>query len=114
VVGVRGPPQEGASTFEVGLHLCDFEAQSLESGEFVAECLTLAHIGDGLLQRRLPAAERAGAGVETAAVEAGPGDLESLARPAEAVRPGHARALQGHLPARLCAPAPLRSARAEA
>src|SRR5699024_6233495 len=81
--------------------------------EFGAECLTLTHIGDGLLQRRLPAAERAGADVETAAVEAGHGDLESLARLAKEVLLGHAHGLHGHLPGRPSAPAHLLFVRAE-
>src|SRR5690625_1170061 len=43
-VDIRGPPQEGASTFEVGLQLSDCEAPSMESGENGAEGLTLDQI----------------------------------------------------------------------
>ena len=73
-----------------------------------AERLALAHIGERLGERRLAAAERAGADVEPAAVEPGHGDLEAFALGADAIAAAGTRdALHDHLPRRLGVPAHL-------
>ena len=83
-----GAPQERARRFELRRHVGELELQRLEIRDALAEGLALARVGERLVERRLRAAERAGADIEPAAVEPGHGDLEADALVRQAVRDG--------------------------
>ena len=109
----RGAPEQRARGFELGRHVGEAELQRLELVEAFAERLALLHVGERLFERRLRAAERTGADVEPAAVEAGHRDLEADAFFAKPVCGRHAAILENHGAGRLRVPAHLALVRAE-
>src|SRR3546814_8128632 len=78
------------------------------------ELLAVPRIGDRLVEAALRAAKRAGADVETAAVEPHHRDAEALAFGADQILRRHADRIEHHLRGRLRMPAELAFLRAEA
>jgi hypothetical protein len=86
----------------------------LEVGDRRAELLALLGVGDRLVEAALRAAQRAGADVEPAAVEAHHRDAEAFALAADAVGDRHPDLVEIDLGGRLRMPAELLLLRAEA
>ena len=105
---VGGAIDHHACGFEVGRHVGDLELQDLEVGEILAERLALEHVVARLVDGEGGGAERAGADVDAAAVEAGHGELEALALDAaDEIGGGDAAVLHDDLARRLGVPAHL-------
>src|SRR3546814_5670151 len=84
----RGDVEQGARRLQFGRHVGERELGVLEIGDTLPELLAVPRIGDRLVEAALRAAKRAGADVETAAVERSEehtSELQSLMRISYAV-----------------------------
>src|SRR3546814_18285440 len=99
----RAPPR--ARRLQFGRHVGERELGVLEIGDTLPELLAVPRIGDRLVEAALRAAKRAGADVETAAVEPHHRDAEALAFGADPILRRHADRIEHHLRGRLRMPA---------
>ena len=88
---------ERAAGLDLGGHVGEQERQALEVDDRPAELLALLGVGDGVVERGLGQADRAGGDAEPAAVERGQRDLEALALLAEQPVGADPGAVEAHL-----------------